>query len=209
MRTNGSLAALAFLSVSTAALLGVCACSSSSSNSGSDAGADGSPGGDASAQNDASADSGSDVSTGDGSSGACNTIANETATISEEVIVGTPPTPIGGTIVDGLYFLTHVQTYVGDGGTGAGVAASHRAWQISGNTIQIVRRFAPFSVNNPDHHHTVSFQASGTSFTGTFACTDPLDPYTFGFDSYSVNGNDFVGFGSNAGMTTATTFTKQ
>ncbi len=184
----------------TCSAIAIGACSSSSSPA--------APGPDASVADAQSEDAGGGgLDAGTDSGGVCHSLTNETTGVTTEVVSGDPPSPIGGTIADGIYHFTHLRTYVGDSGAAPAASTVYAAWQISGTALKRVRRDAPDTV---DHRDTLTIVASGTSFSTTLDCQDPVSMFPNPAGTYSVNGNDLVViYPTSGGITTTVTFTQQ
>jgi len=156
-----------------AALALAAGCSSSSggtspSDAGSDhdAGADGAeptdgatPEDGGSTGQDAAADAPAEAAT------ACNMLTNSATPITYSQVNQDPPTPQGGTIVDGTYAMTDASIYTGPNGPSGPSGMSQTTIQISGNTIQVVSSGQPPT-------RTVTLATSGTSLTATDTCPD-------------------------------------
>jgi hypothetical protein len=200
----------AFLSfLGCTCVLSVAACSGSSSgNAPGDGGIDGADAaaGDGSGGDAAPAEAGGD---GGGSSdaaadaGACNTLVNSAQSVMVQQVAMDPPSPAGGTILDGTYDLTAVAIYTGPNGPSGPSGSSQTTISISGATIQVV------TSGQPDRQ-TVTLATQGSAFTATDTCPD--NKVTMG--SYSASGTTFTifldGGTDDAGnRTVVETFTKQ
>jgi hypothetical protein len=144
-------------------------CSSSPSDTSGDAGhadsalaSDGSPG------HEAGFDSPPEATTEDAEMEAavvCTTLANSAAAVPVQTFAADPPTPEGGTIVDGTYEMTGAAIYTGPDGPSGTNGTSQTTIQITGSTIQIVNAGDPPT-------RTITLATSGTSFTSTDTCPD-------------------------------------
>lgn len=95
----------------------------------------------------------------------CNTLANTASPITYDQMNQDPPTPQGGTMVDGTYAMTAASIYTGPNGPSGPSGMAQTTIQVSGTTIQIVE------VGQPPTR-TVTLATSGTSFTATDTCPD-------------------------------------
>lgn len=202
-------ASFRLLALGCTSVLSLAACSSTSSGSspgdgGNDAadaaahdgsGGDGAPveaGDDAGGSGDAAADA-----------GACNTLVNSAQSVTVQQVAMDPPSPTGGTIVDGTYDLTAVAIYTGPNGPSGPSGMSQTTISVAGATIQVV------SNGQPDRR-TVTLATQGSAFTATDTCPDTK--VTMG--SYSADGTTLAiyldGGTDDAGKRTVVeTFTKQ
>jgi hypothetical protein len=156
-----------------AALALAAGCSSSSggtspSDAGSDhdAGADGAeptdgatPEDGGSSGPDAAADASAEAAT------VCNMLANSAAPITYSQVNQNPPTPQGGTMVDGTYAMTDASIYTGPNGPSGPSGMSQTTIQVTGSTIQIASSGQPTT-------RTVTLSTIGTRFTATDTCPD-------------------------------------
>ena len=103
--------------------------------------------------------------------GPCNELALPTATITIQQGTGNPPSPLGGSVVDGTYVLTQSTDYsVGDALVGQPTAGQ---MIIAGGTIQSVLKDAKGGMVTVDASFTImgtSLQQTGTcGFAGSFS----------------------------------------
>jgi hypothetical protein len=157
------------LVLSCAALLGAAGCSSNPSDTSGDAGhADSALASEASTGHDTGVDSPAETAMEDAEMEAavvCTTLANSAAAVPVQTIAADPPTPEGGTIVDGTYVMTETAIYTGPDGPSGTNGTSQTTIQVTGTTIQIV------SAGDPPTR-TITLATSGTSFTSTDTCPD-------------------------------------
>jgi hypothetical protein len=93
----------------------------------------------------------------------CNMLANSAAVITYSQVSQNPPTPQGGTMVDGTYFMTAANIYTGPNGPSGPSGMAQTTIQVTAGTIQIVETGQPPT-------QTVTLATSGTSFTATQTC---------------------------------------
>jgi hypothetical protein len=84
---------------------------------------------------------------------ACNQLVNGAPVVSKATHAGPAPTMTGGTVVDGTYFLTAIDKYNDETGSGM----HQETWVFAGNTFQ--------SVTSDTVDGKVNFRASGTYTT--------------------------------------------
>jgi hypothetical protein len=159
-------------------LAGLVGCSSSSSGApyqgslppglSTDGGAtDGAEGtaGDAATESSTSGEAGAGGTAEDGAAtdgpAACNTLVNAAPTITSEDVASAPPTLVGGTIVNGTYFLTALTQFTGDAGMSGAGGSDTTTIAVSGTTIQ---------VNSSGTASTERVTTSGTTFVDTRLC---------------------------------------
>jgi hypothetical protein len=133
----------------------------------------------------------------------CNTLANAAPAVPVQTFAQDPPTPLGGTIADGTYWMTEAAIYTGPDGPSGTNGTSQTTIQITGDTIQVV------SAGDPPTR-TVTIATSGTSYTSTDTCPDT----TVIQGSYTATATTFVvqlpGGTDDAGARTVVeSFTKQ
>jgi hypothetical protein len=160
-------------------------CSSSPSDTSGDAGhADSALASETSAGHEAGFDAPAETATEDAEMEAvvCTTLANTAAAVPVQTFAVDPPTPLGGTIVDGTYLMTEAAIYTGPDGPSGTNGTSQTTIQITGSTIQIV------SAGDPPTR-TITLATSGTSFTSTDTCPDTS---TVIQGSYTATATTFV-----------------
>lgn len=117
-----------------------------------------------------------DAADGDaGAGGACHDLVNVGTNVVFTAEASPPPTPLGGTIVDGTYVLTTATLYTGTGGasgpTGDTRSMTMRITGARGDSIfDGVARTAQFAV-------------SGTTMTSTSVCPESGGTRTDGYDA--------------------------
>ncbi|HEY1958646.1 MAG TPA: hypothetical protein VGH28_23675 [Polyangiaceae bacterium] len=113
------------------------------------------------APNDAGPDSDTDVAA------SCNALANGAPVLALSLVASDPPAMQGGTIQDGLYFMTAAEIDTGAGGTsGPSGESSQVTIQVTGTTVQVATKSSPSQM-------TVSLTPNGpASFTWTDTCPD-------------------------------------
>jgi hypothetical protein len=172
------------LVLSCAALLA--GCSSSPSDTPGDAGhADSALPSEAGPGHEAGFDSPAETATEDAEMEAavvCTTLTNTAAAVPVQTLAEDPPTPLGGTIVDGTYEMTATAIYTGPDGPSGTDGTAQTTIQITGSTIQIVTTGDPTT-------RTITLATSGTSFTSTDTCPDTS---TFIQGSYTATATTLV-----------------
>ena len=100
---------------------------------------------------------------------------------------GTLPSPQGGTILDGTYYLTKIEIYPGGQGDSPGLM--HKTTlTISHTSPTTFVMETTAEVDGIDNRVNYSAEISGTSITFTATCP-PGDPFT---DGYTANGAQFA-----------------
>jgi hypothetical protein len=136
----------------------------------------------------------------------CNNLANTAPSVQEENVSTAPPTPKGGTIPDGKYFLTAAKVYTGPGGASGPTAVTDQLTDVvSAGTFQYVEAVTGGTGSGGVYSGTIA--TSGTTLTLTFTCGGTGKSAYSTFDS---DGTTVTVYGSlTAGQTSALTFTKQ
>jgi hypothetical protein len=96
---------------------------------------------------------------------ACNALTNAASPVMGTQVAQNPPTLVGGTIVDGTYFLTGLTTYTGPQGPTGSSGMSQTTIKISGGTIQVITNGTPATRNE-------TLTTTGNQFTSTDTCPD-------------------------------------
>jgi hypothetical protein len=183
-------------------------CGSSNNPAGTDGAAEG-----AAAESGADGGSAEDVvSTGDAMGPdapgpdapvACNALVNGATAVTKTQVAMAPPTLLGGTVVDGTYFLTDYSIFTGPQGATGPMGTVQTTLQITGSTLQVVNSDSPPT-------RTVTLMTSGTGFTAKTSCPSGLGDI---LGTYTATATSFVvQLGGNADAGTPTvqeTFTKQ
>jgi hypothetical protein len=125
-----------------------------------------------------------DADAGDG--GACNDLANTATAIKPTVIVGTLPTGTGGTMVEGLYFLTAFNVYATS--ADAGAPSTYRE-TVEARTIG-ANQFLLAVINEGDgqtqtHNETVTFSGHAADIAIDCGPGPAHQSGTFTFDATS------------------------
>ncbi len=110
----------------------------------------------------------SDAAAVDGSTRpqACNVVADVGSHVAWNNVASVPPTPSGGTIVDGTYVLVDLTTYTGPGGKQGPTGETVRSTvQIAGNVSQVVSE-----LNGSTNRNTMTFTTNSTSIAHTETC---------------------------------------
>lgn len=140
---------------------------------------------------DASGDAATDAST-DGSSadvpdapesldggGACNALVQGAPSVDVVLTTAAAPTPQGGAIFPGLYYLTAVTDY--GASTGTKSFGLRSTIEIQGSTMQFVD-----DLSNVTNHGTISIVTSGSLWTGNQTCPEAAT----GTEHYSATASD-------------------
>lgn len=98
-----------------------------------------------------------------GPMGACNAVVNGASMVSKTTNAGPTPTMTGGTIVDGTYFLTHMDRY--NGSTGSSV--HQETWGFSGGNVQIVTLK---DTDGTTLHYSGTYATADTTMTLNVTC---------------------------------------
>lgn len=106
------------------------------------------------------ADGASDATT------ACNTLVDTAPSVTTENVASPPPVLMGGTIADGIYFLTALTVYTGDGGAAGASNGNATTIEVDGTTIQLAMMGANATA-------TEMVTTSGSSFTDMRTCPAP------------------------------------
>ncbi len=95
--------------------------------------------------------------------GACNTLINGATPLYAMQKSSSAPSPLGGTVVPGLYYLTAINQYDGKAG---------QTGPLTQSTIQITGTNAEFAeqVGTALSRGSVMFSTSGTTFTFNMTC---------------------------------------
>ncbi len=96
---------------------------------------------------------------------ACNTIANDAPVVDITQVAADPPTPQGGTIVDGKYWETSLDIYTGPPGSAGVTGTSQTTALVEGHTVQLVSSGQPM-------RRTVTLTTADASFTSVDTCPD-------------------------------------
>ncbi len=95
--------------------------------------------------------------------GGCNGLANDAPAVDSTAKSGTAPTPQGGTVVDGTYFLTTLNEY----GSGGPTALGRRSTMvIQGSDMQHVTDEQGIATDRGSN----TFTTSATTFTTNATC---------------------------------------
>jgi hypothetical protein len=133
----------------------------------------------------------------------CNDLVLDAPAVGLTYDVAAPPTPIGGTMADGTYFLTAQIAY--ETASGPTIPLGRTKAVIAGTTWQEIDGDpAPGSVN-PDRRFTYTLDTAGTSFTLTRTCPSPFQVSL----TYTAEATRFTAFVQDRGKTIGTVFTKQ
>jgi hypothetical protein len=101
------------------------------------------------------------------SAGTCNTLVNDAPMVTLMVVVGAPPVPGGGMIVDGTYVGAAATLYASAGANVPPTTFS-AVIQIAGNSMQQVG-----TINGMEKRYTSTFTVSGTTVTTSDSCPAP------------------------------------
>jgi hypothetical protein len=140
-------------------------------------------------------------------SGNCNTLVNNAPVVQEIQVGQVAPTPAGGTVQDGLYYLTARTVYTGLGGPAGPTGQTDQTTvQVNGAasgtaTVQIAE-----VKNGTSQPQNLSIQISGNQFNVTHLCPSAANE-TSGF---TASGSQFIVFDTNGqGQVRTQTFTLQ
>lgn len=111
--------------------------------------------------------------------GACNSLVNGGTAIYTTEKVGVAPTPAGGTVTPGLYFLTTLNDY--DGKTGTTGLATQTTMNIAGSDLEFVEQ-----VGVSNTRASIAFSTSNTTFTYNMTCP-AVQTYTTGYTATSTS----------------------
>ena len=164
--------------------------------------------------NDAPADVGSEASSdggdagGDAGDGAivCNALTNTAPQVSVVDILGSPPSPAGGTITPGTYFLTQVAYYYaaeGGGGVSGTYQATANVTKISADAIESLPN------QPPDQTFTRSWFANGNYLVISDLCNFAPDLFVNGSDGYTASPTQLVLFFTINNVGYVDTWTRQ
>jgi hypothetical protein len=185
-------------------------CSSSSSSSGpgaGDAGRDAAATTDTGASDDAGtpADTGSAADTGTPQmldDAGCIALVNEAPLVQQMNVAGDPPTPMGGTVVDGTYFITAASVYGSDAGVGpTGNNFQNMSVVSGGGTLYALVA----GVGNGASMSNGTIATSGANITLTQTC--PSND-VLAFNRFDATGTTLTVYTSTPPVS-ALTFTKQ
>jgi hypothetical protein len=104
-----------------------------------------------------------------GGTGACNNLVNDAPTVSYTALASPAPTPAGGEISDGTYYLAAVTVFFGINGSKMPVqSTAQMVMTIQGNTMQTVA-----VVDGQEKAFTTTFSISGSTLTMNVTCPVP------------------------------------
>jgi len=113
-----------------------------------------------------------------GAANACNDLVNNAPAVTLVAIADSPPAALGGTLVDGTYWLTGFNVFTGPGGTtDLSTFTANATFVLSGTTMQQVLS----SNGGAEKRYTSTVSTSGTTLYATDTCPEPVteqDPYT-------------------------------
>ncbi len=134
---------------------------------------------------------------------ACNSVTNGATTVSINNVPAAVPAPMGGTLVDGTYYLTQASVYTGAGGASGSTGATLQASTVlSGGTYQYVQN----QNGKGDSATSGTYTTSGTSITVEQTC--PL-PSAVPYSGYTATSTSFTLYGTIGGNSGSLTYTKQ
>lgn len=136
-----------------------------------------------------------DVTIPDGST-ACNTTVADAPFVTITAGTGTAPTPAGGTIVLGHYQLTSFVVY---GGAAPPITVSESI-DLTATTLNVIG----VAMGMPEQRVSLSYTASGTTFTTTPVCPTGGSP---GSSGYTADATHFIVMSTSSSGTTVGTFT--
>jgi len=137
---------------------------------------------------DAAPDAAGDVAADASDAGSCNAVVNAAPVVTATTGVGAAPTPAGGTLVVGTYYLTALTRYVTDGGTPPSESGSETmAFSFSSGTTYLAN-FASQQAGGTEDHTTRTFVAAGTTLTGGQSCPSSSPSDVLGYTSAAPDG---------------------
>jgi hypothetical protein len=129
----------------------------------------------------------------------CNDLVDDTPTVAAMTVAEAAPSPMGGTIADGMYALTAMTAYAGPGGSTGdlGITASV-VMTIAGATMQQAGQ-----INGQEKRYTSTFTTSGTTVMTMDTCPAPnTDTH-----SYTATSTALTVIDTASGYTLAQTYT--
>lgn len=141
----------------------IAACSSSSGGGGgTDASTDTATDAPAEAAHEAGPEAGPEA-------GGCSSLGNTAPVVAEQNVASAPPTPAGGTIADGTYFLTAAKVFTGAGGaTGPTGVTYQMDSKWAGGAFEYVEAIT--GGTGAGGKYAGTYATSGTAITITFTC---------------------------------------
>jgi hypothetical protein len=138
----------------------------------------------------------------------CNALCNAAAPVVNAVgVVGVAPTPTGGTILDGTYYLTAETQYEdADSGADGGVLSTNQQTIIISTTDGITTwQVIQSSNGGPNETITISAVAEGSQVYLTSSCPAVLQKA----GGYSASGSQLFFYDQGAGSVDEKVYTKQ
>lgn len=123
--------------------------------------------------------------------GKCNAVVNGASVIGETAGVGTRPTPLGGTIADGTYFLTKHEVFP-PGNPGA--TTRKRTIVFTGNTFETHED----DPGRQDSQGTGTYTTSGSMITFTVDCFGGASVLATNTVPYTATATTFATFAKDA-----------
>lgn len=160
-----AIAPFAFAIVLTSSAFLACSSDDSTSPGGSDAGttSEGGSTPETGSPEASTTDSSTTTDAADAAGGACSTVVNGGALVSEVAGAGAKPAPAGGAIADGTYFLTNHDVYPPsspDGNT------RRRTIKFTGNKVETAEN----DTGKPEARLSGTYTTSGTMITFSITC---------------------------------------
>jgi hypothetical protein len=143
--------------------------------------------------------------------GSCNAVVNSAPVTTTTTGVGAAPTPAGGTLVPGTYYLTALARYVTDGGTPPSESGNETmVFSLSSGTTYIAN-FASKQTGGTDDHTTRTLVAAGTTLTGGQSCPSLSPTDVLGYTSATPDGGKttFLVFRNDSNYLEIRTYTEQ
>jgi hypothetical protein len=139
--------------------------------------------------------------------GACNTLTNTAPVVAEAALAAEAPTPAGGMVADGTYFLTAATVFTGKGG-GTGPTGTRYQWvtKSTGDTYEVSLRITGRGASDSVTSGTSVTSGAKVTFTQTCPVVAVNATSTYGFDA---DGTSVTLYATSPGSVTSYVFAKQ
>ncbi len=116
------------------------------------------------------------------SAGGCNSVVNSAPVVGEFQATANPPVPLGGTIVDGTYYLSESISYTGPNGASGPTGMTIQDTLVITNAASGIATVEEVTSSNaaPDERTSFTFTPVGTMATAAVTCPTP-DSLSFGY----------------------------